>query len=364
MMNYQLKFLGTPYFENEIISKISDKGIDVVSQVDKLKPILYLYFGQSSCDATNTSGLDLKELARELCVLPVVKDLTRFNELIPSDIRNLNGFKLKEETDVDALSNHILSYFGLININRKVFISYKRQDTEHLAMQLFDELVHRGFSPFLDSYSIEPGVDFQEYLKHELSDSEIMILLNSENFECSQYTMEEITVALQQGVGIVLVNFPNSKKRIKDLAQISEPIEMTDNPNKSKEYNDVEITSILDVVESYRARAFSKKRSTLTTEVGKVYNLDKYQVLQNGNLYSSTDNLLIELITRTPSSVDIHKMDMGTKSSYTNTERKLIFNGTNCRRDVREHLMWLNDNSQGVKVMDIVNKNIEKGENL
>lgn len=226
-------------------------------------------------------------------------------------------------------------------------------------MQLFDELVHRGFSPFLDSYSIEPGVDFQEYLRHELSDSEIMILLNSENFEYSPYTMEEITVALQQGVGIVLVNFPNSKQEIKDLAQISEPIEMTDNPNKSKEYSDAEISSILDVVESYRARAFSKKRSTLTTEVGKVYSLDKYQILQNGNLYSSTDNLLIELITRTPSSVDIHKMDVETKD-YAKIDRRLIFNGTNCRSDVRKHLMWLN-NSQGVKVMDIVNKNIRKG---
>ena len=72
------------------------------------------------------------------------------------------------------------------------------------------------------------------------------------------------------------------------------------------------------------------------------------------------DNLLIELITRTPSSVDIHKMDVETKD-YEKIDRRLIFNGTNCRSDVRKHLMWLNNNSQGVKVMDIVNKNIRKG---
>ena len=359
-MNYQVKFLGSPYFEVELTSKISIKDIEVVSHVDISKPILYLYFGQSREDATNKSGLDLKDLARNLCVLPVVRDLSHFNDVIPSDIKNLNAFKLKENADIDTLSNYIFSYFGLLNLNRKVFISYKRQDTENLAMQLFDGLVHRGFSPFLDSYSIEPGVDFQEYLKHELSDSEIMILLNSENFNCSKYTMEEIVVALHQSVGIVLVNFPNSKKEIKDLAQISAPIEMSDNPDRFKEYSNKEITKILNKVESYRAKAFSLKRSTLISEVRKIVSLDKYNILQNGNLYSDEDNLFIELITRTPSSVDIHKMDMET-IDYAKLERRLIFNGTNCRSDIRKHLKWLNDNSQGVKVMDIVNKNIKKG---
>ena len=362
-MNYQVKFLGTPYFEDKLISKISIKDIKVVSQVDISMPILYLYFGQSAEDATNTTGLELKDLVRNLCVLPIVKDLSIFNDVIPSEINNVNAFHLKEKTDIDALSNYILSYFGLLNFNRKVFISYKRQDTEHLAMQLFDELVHRGFSPFLDSYSIEPGVDFQEYLKHELSDSEIMLLLNSENFDNSKYTMEEIVVALQQNVGIVLVNFPNSKKEIKDLAQISASIEMTDNPNKFKEYSNQEILSILDLVESYRAQSFSRKRSTLLSEVGKVISLDKFNILQNGNLYFDEGNLLIELLTRTPYSMDIHKMDIVTIGDA-KTDKKLIFNGTNCRSDVRNHLKWLNENCQNVKVIDIVNKNIKKGANL
>lgn len=114
------------------------------------------------------------------------------------------------------------------------------------------------------------------------------------------------------------------------------------------------------MVESYRARAFSRKRSTLISEVSKIVSLDKYNILQNGNLYSDEDNLFIELITRTPSSVDIHQMDMETMG-YAKLKRRLIFNGTNCRSDIRKHLMWLNDNSQGVKVMDIVNKNIKEG---
>lgn len=362
-MNYQVQFLGSPYFEDKLIAKISTKGISVVSNVNDSMPKLYLYFGQSDLDTTNSSGLNLKELARNLCVLPIVKDLSQFNKVIPSEIKNVNAFKLKEETDIETLSNYILSYFGLLNLNRKVFISYKRQDTEHLAMQLFDELVHRGFSPFLDSYSIEAGVDFQEYLKHELSDSEIMILLNSENFDKSKYTMEEITLALHQNVGIVLINFPNSKKEIKDLAQISASIEMVDNPYKFKEYAPEIINRILDLVESYRAFAFNRKRLTLVAEVGNVICLDKYNILENGSLYSDEDNLLIEPITRIPSSVDIHKMDVLTIGNET-TKKKLIFNGTNCRSDVRKHLKWLNENCQGVKVIDIVNKNINQGVEL
>lgn len=360
---YQIIFLGSPYFEEDIREQLNLKNIKIVSMPDESMPKLYLYFGCNEMDASNNSGLRLKDLARELCVLPIVKDPKMFPKVIPTEIKNVNAYTLKDKTDVVGLINYILSYFGLINVNRKVFISYKRDDTERLANQLFDGLAHRGFNPFLDNYSIDAGKDFQEYLLHELSDSEIILLLNSPNFEMSTYTMEELNTALGLNLGVVLVNFPDSKKSIKERIELSISVEIEECLNKDEEYSIENINKILDTVEEYRAQAYKMKRLTLVHEIKQIYNLDTFEVNNYGYLYSVKENILIEPITKIPTSPDIHHLDDFVTPNNI-VIKNLIFNGNYCRKDVRNHLKWLNEKCEGVQVIDIVNKDIKKGGRL
>ena len=42
--------------------------------------------------------------------------------------------------------------------------------TGNSAAAAVDTLIKKGYIPFLDSYSLEPGVDFQEYLMNEISE--------------------------------------------------------------------------------------------------------------------------------------------------------------------------------------------------
>jgi TIR domain len=60
-----------------------------------------------------------------------------------------------------------------------VFISYRRQDTPHLAGRLYDRLgEHFGQERvFMDVDSIEPGLDFGEVIKKAVSSSAVMLVL-------------------------------------------------------------------------------------------------------------------------------------------------------------------------------------------
>ena len=60
-----------------------------------------------------------------------------------------------------------------------VFVSYRRQDTSHLAGRLYDRLADR-FGPthvFMDVDSIEPGSDFYEVIDRAVSSSDVVVAL-------------------------------------------------------------------------------------------------------------------------------------------------------------------------------------------
>ena len=65
-----------------------------------------------------------------------------------------------------------------------VFISYRRQDTQHLAGRLYDRLRdHFGRERvFMDVDSIEPGLDFGEAIDKAVRSSGVMLVLIGENW--------------------------------------------------------------------------------------------------------------------------------------------------------------------------------------
>lgn len=73
---YQIVLLGTPFYDDELREKL--KGDEYVRIVDKagvnrLYPCIYLYFGKTSGDKTNTTGLDLRDLSVQGKLLTIVQ---------------------------------------------------------------------------------------------------------------------------------------------------------------------------------------------------------------------------------------------------------------------------------------------------
>ena len=351
---YQIKALGSLFRIDELKdSLINYPSVQFIkADVDNTLPVLYLFYAQSK-DDYDYQAEDLGPLEHNMQVLPVIKDLKDCSTFIPEQIRSTNALELKDEDPIEKLKNFILRYFGLLDVNRKVFISYKRDDCEGLARRLFDDLSKKNYVPFLDSYVIEPGVNFQEHLKHELSDSELMIFINSKNYEASKWCKEELTTASELQVGIVQLLF-NESKNVQE-ASISRIVPIGSMRDKGDEYED-QISRIIDEIERYRAIGFELRRKSLIALMRDKFQDVDFDICENGLLVSSEAKCAAYLMNRIPSSYDLQRAEeiMYKKdSNIVDFDKMVVYYGLYCRNDISQHHSWLNKTSVPVKFNDI-----------
>jgi len=345
---YQIVNLGTPKWQ-EVPEELSKRKIGFVKtqNVDANYPCLYLYWGSSSADSQYNGTIDLGKMVNAGSILPIVEDASKFIDFVPKALEGVNAH-IYDANGKKKLENRILAYFGFIEQNQKVFISYKRSDTSGVAIQLFDELTKLGYHPFLDSYSIEPGVDFQEYLKHELADSDVFILLNSKNYPKSQFTMEEIECAQKLNLGILQIDFDGCVEEWHILNSAKVVVE----PRKNMDYRlGVRRCILMDIIakiEEKRAAFFEYRRKAL---------IDTYRILHstakmvgNRNDFLLDGNELSAFCVHIPKSTDLEKkeaeLNKYCKEKGVECRKFLLYDAQFCRRDLFRHLKWLNGQMQ------------------
>lgn len=165
-----------------------------------------LYFGGDP--SADTALVDELEAAR-VPIIPVVAAGGSVSTSVPAQIGATNAF-FADPADVrlDALSALALEALGLLRRQRRVFVSYRRDDSRQAAVQLHDELSGRGFDVFLDTHDILPGDPFQEMLWHRLADCDVVIMLDTKDYFASKWTKQEIGRSLAQGIHILRVIWP------------------------------------------------------------------------------------------------------------------------------------------------------------
>lgn len=355
-MIYQIVTLGEPFFEKELVEACKEYPEIVFKgegEVDSAYPVLYLYYGKTAGSSEYHGELKLAELARQKQILPIAPSAPEFNQNIPEIIRNLNGFFLNDERAVHALKNYILAFFGIVNTNRKVFISYRRMDSEELAHQLFDALTKLKYRPFLDSYSIQPGVDFQEYLRHELNDTELIVVLNTEHFDESEFTKEEVNIANELRIPILEVKFDPYVRM--DIMAMAHVIDTGESINATKNFGDDFINNITLAIEQMRAQSYLFKRKNVVTSLNKQFGAFGLALQEAGGfLRSDVTREIYCPLTHIPQSTDLFQTEeffesMPLFSTYT---KKVIYNGSYCRDDIKRHLKWL-DQYLPVKLFSI-----------
>lgn len=149
------------------------------------------------------------ELENSSFALPII-DVATDAANLPKALSKFNAFQksLWQLSWTQALVDEVLCICWQKRRERQVFISYKRSDSEIAANQLYQELTHRGFKVFLDDISIEKGVDFQRELKWQLNDTDVVLLLLTQNFTNSQWCMEEVHFARANSIGVLVVEWP------------------------------------------------------------------------------------------------------------------------------------------------------------
>lgn len=89
-------------------------------------------------------------------------------------------------------------------MKQKIFISYSWKDKAY-AENLSSLLREKGFSTWSD-VEIKPGDDWSESIKDKLKESDIVILLLSEDYQTSRFSLVELGAVLGLGKKVIPIS--------------------------------------------------------------------------------------------------------------------------------------------------------------
>jgi hypothetical protein len=164
-----------------------------------------VFFGGDGASAMNVGPL----LSRAVPVLPVVSSIASVHDDLPEQLRPFNCLDYSQ-VGPNRVATALLECAGLLPRQRRVFLSYRRDEARQAALQLFDALSARLFEVFLDTHGIAPAEDFQTTLWHRLCDSDVLVMLDTPTYFDSRWTSAEFGRALSKGIAVLQVAWPDS----------------------------------------------------------------------------------------------------------------------------------------------------------
>jgi len=380
-IKYQIAFVGNKHlFESNILDSVhahlNELGVEkdylviidennFATEYKRNAPIFCLYFGDATGSFRNLDLLD-QLLADASLILPVVDDIKRFIPSTPAQLHKINGYELSSALGVEPLVSLILEGLGLLRISRRLFISYKRDESSTVAIQLYEGLEKNGFDVFIDTHSVRPTEPFQDELWHRLADTDIVVLLNTPGFLSSNWTREELAKANAMQIGVLQLLWPTHKMEV--TAAISIPFELqpTDFGNDlysdSKSYlTDHAIKRIVEQTEYLRARSLAARQDNLITEfmkaakkVGKTADLHPQKYIQTKK--KNGDDVIIIPTVGVPQAFNYNKSDeiVETFKMAKKPSVSLLYDHINIRDNWLKHLDWL-DKHLPVQAIKIIN---------
>ena len=118
---------------------------------------------------------------------------------------------------VGALAPDVLIAAGVHLDAFRVFISYRWDDAQAFAEQLFDGLSHEQFDVYLDRFRTNPGANFAERIRAELADKACVVLLDSRNVSSSSWVAGEYGFARLYKLGLMAIDLPGGTKSFRRI---------------------------------------------------------------------------------------------------------------------------------------------------
>lgn len=356
---YQLVLLGEKIeYEELIVNRllmqtemlgIQNEFIKVINRLNfneylPNNPTYCLYF--TSPDIKKDIDLVDTLIKDATLILPVIDDLNKCSELIPKSLEAINAFELVDNTKLESLISRILEGFNLLRESRRLFISYRRNESSLIAIQLYEVLEKSGFDVFLDTHSIRQGEPFQEELWHRMTDSDIVILLNTPDFLGSQWTKEELAKASAMSLGVIQIIWPDCKPLSESNLFRTIPLQ-TKFINNQGHLTENIIKQLISDTESLRARTLAARQDNLTTEFIDICQakglkpiLHPYKFI---TLTMDNTNYLIIPAVGVPYSLtshDIYELKQQVRKEHIE-EIFLLYDHTHIRKKWLKHLDWL-----------------------
>ena len=106
------------------------------------------------------------------------------------------------------IASALLECVRLLPRQRRVFVSYRRDEAREAALGVFNSLSAKVYDVFLDTHGVLPAEDFQGVLWQRLCESDALIMLDTPNYFDSRWTSAEFGRALAKGISILRVAWP------------------------------------------------------------------------------------------------------------------------------------------------------------
>jgi hypothetical protein len=276
--------------------------------------VVFLADARSRGDAELLGALEAA-CERAIPVLPVVHAGADIFELLPPIIRPLNAI---EWTDAPARAvQAVLRLLGLIERERKLFLSYRRNEASALALQLRRALGERSYDVFLDRFSVPPADDFQQRLDVELSNKAFVLVLESPSATDSEWVQHEVTFALSHQISLLALVLPNTSAAQRHVSipdSLRHPLG-DDDLDEGGELRSEALGRVLDVIESSYAAQLRRRRTGMLATLRDW--LDRASAdpgpTENGWALAASwpaERTSVFLITpRAPTPRDLHELD-------------------------------------------------------
>jgi len=126
---------------------------------------------------------------------------------LPAAMRNRNVLEWVR-SPAEAVPT-VLSAADLFSNDYRVFISYRQEDGQQYADDLFAALTYSGFDVFLDRVRIGIGASIPDRIREELAHKSVLIVLETPLVGKSAWVAREVAFAAASRLGILAIHFPS-----------------------------------------------------------------------------------------------------------------------------------------------------------
>lgn len=285
-------------------------------------------------------------MAAGIPILPVVSSLKNASQEMPAILQSLNALPY-QESGVERVATALLECASLLPSQRKVFLSYRRDEARDAALQLFDALSARLFDVFLDTHKIAPAEDFQARLWHQLCDADVVVMLDTPQYFASRWTRAEFGKALAKDIAILRVGWPDVKASPR--AALTESLTLGDDDMANAGLSEHAIAEICTKVESLRSKTYAVRSRNLLSSLqqslqklgGDIFGAG----LDNGIYLRLPDDrkMVVYPSTGVPTSMTLHRA-VSNAAKCDAESSAVIYDHVGLHQDWVKHMEWLADN--------------------
>lgn len=280
---YQIAFLGRAAehrskLDQLLLQRLDELGIDRtqvpiinecdVPNYDRKSPLVTVFFGYDAPSDADHASLQLL-ISDSITIIPCIDSVENASRKLPPSLSHINAFPLKQtDAGYERLATLILENLRLLRAERRLFISYKRSDSQSVAIQLYECFDKAGFDVFLDTRSVPYGSVFQGVLWHRMADSDIVVLLDTPNFRSSAWTTQELSQANATNIQILHLLWPTITPDASSAFSIFHRLETADFVEAIVAGSSMQLTAtacktVVAQAESLRARALAARHRSL-----------------------------------------------------------------------------------------------------